>query len=210
MNQRQQKQVRRLQLNNHMNDTIQYFISQYGYWVVFFASMIEGESVVIAASILASQGRMDIYKVVSLVFLGTLFADQGMFFVGRFWGSKLLHRYPTLTEKAVRVFDFLKKYNTAFIMIFRFIYGIRILSPIVIGMSGVSIKRFVILNFFAAILWTGLSCGAGYFLGDVVLGALYKSQNIWKYGIGICLIIFVVLFLRKVSEWYFKEIDEYE
>lgn len=193
-----------------MNDTIQHFISQYGYWVVFFASMIEGESVVIAASILASQGRMDIVKVVSLVFIGTLFADQGMFFVGRFWGSKLLHRYPTLAEKSARVFDFLKRYNTAFIMIFRFVYGIRILSPIVIGMSGVEIKRFVVLNFFAALLWTGLSCGAGYFLGDVVLGALHKSQNIWYYALGLGIIVFVIWFLRKVSEWYFREIDEYE
>lgn len=192
-----------------MNDTIQHFISQYGYWVVFLASMIEGESVVIAASILASQGRMDIVKVVSLVFIGTLFADQGMFFVGRLWGSKLLHRYPKLAEKSARVFDFLKRYNTAFIMIFRFVYGIRILSPIIIGMSGVTIKRFVVLNFFAAILWTGLSCGAGYFLGDIVLSALHKSQNIWYYGLGLGIIVFVIWFLRKVSEWYFREIDEY-
>jgi membrane protein DedA with SNARE-associated domain len=195
---------------DRMNDTIQHFISQYGYFLVFFASMIEGESVVIAASILASQGRMDIVKVVTLVFLGTLFADQGMFFVGRFWGSKLLHRYPALAAKSARVFDFLKRYNTAFIMIFRFVYGIRILSPIIIGMSGVSIKRFMVLNLFAAILWTGLSCGAGYFLGDVVLSALHKSQNILYYGLGVIIIVFVIWFLRKVSEWYFREIDEYE
>ena len=191
-----------------MNDTVQQFIAQYGYWVVFLASMIEGESIVIAASILASQGRMDIYKVVALVFTGTLLADQGMFFVGRFWGSKLLRRYPVLTEKSARIFDFLKRYNTAFIMVFRFIYGIRIMSPIVIGMSGVEVRHFVILNFFAAVLWTGLSCGAGYFLGDVVLGALSKSQHVWRYVLGVVIIIFVLWFLRKVSEWYFKEIDE--
>lgn len=193
-----------------MNETVQQFVSQYGYWVVFFASMIEGESVVIAASILASQGRMDLSKVVALVFLGTLFADQGMFFFGRFWGSKLLHRYPLLAEKSARVFDFLKRYNTAFIMIFRFVYGIRILSPIVIGMSGVEIKRFVILNFFAAVLWTGLSCGAGYFLGDIVLSFLSESQHMWRYIFSFGIVIFVIWFLRKISEWYFKEIDDYE
>jgi len=190
------------------SETVQYFISQYGYWVLFLASMIEGESVVIAASILASQGRMDIYKVVTLVFIGTLFADQGMFFVGRFWGTKILRRYPLLAEKSGIVFDFLRRYNTAFIMVFRFIYGIRIISPIIIGMSGVEIRYFMFLNFFAAILWTGLSCGAGYFLGEVVLGALSKSQNIWKYTIGVLLVIFLIWFLRKISELYFQEIDK--
>ena len=191
-----------------MIDWLQPFLDNYGYWVVFFASMIEGESVILTASILASQGRLDIYKVMTICFFGTLFADQGMFLVGHKWGSKILHRYPSLGQRSARVFEFLKHHHITFILVFRFIYGIRIISPIVIGMSGIPIPRFVLLNLIAAFIWTIISCAAGYYLGELILNTLSGSNKIWVYCTIALGIICIVFLFKKVSEWLSKSMEE--
>src|SRR3546814_54852 len=117
-------------------------------------------------------------------FVATLFADQILFYVGRFYGPGLLERYPKLKEKSKRIFELLHKYNTPFILGFRFVYGIRTASPLIIGTSGVSIKRFTILNFLAAVIWTIVSCLGGYLLGylfaDVIEEAIFKVGHYQK------------------------------
>lgn len=184
--------------------TIPYVIENYGYLIVFLASLVEGESIIITASILASQGKLDITKVGMLAFLGTLFADQSLFFVGKYWGGGIFNRFPMLARKSVPVFRFLKKYNISFILSFRFIYGIRILSPIVIGASDVSVKRFVFLNFIAAIIWTVLSCAAGYYLGEAIFYFLKKVQGVFKVGFILLLSMIIVHYLHKASRIVFR------
>ena len=183
-----------------MVESIQQFISNYGYFVVFFASMIEGESVIITASILASQGHLDITKVVLFTFLGTVFADQGLYFVGRIFGQKLFQRFPELKVRAKKIFDFLDRYTTGFILSFRFVYGIRILSPIVIGMSNVKPKRYMVLNLIAAIIWTLLSCAAGYYLGDIIFTYLKAVDARIKWAMILLIAVGALHIIHKLSQ----------
>lgn len=181
-------------------DILQNFISHYGYIIVFFASIIEGESVILTASILASQGKLDIHKVALITFLGTLFADQGMYFVGRNFGPKIFNKFPTLKEKSKKLMTFLQKHNTIFILSFRFIYGIRILSPFVIGMSEVNPKKFMILNLIAAFIWTAVSCAAGYYLGEIIFTYLHKVNGFFKYGFIILLSLVIIHIVHRLSK----------
>ncbi len=156
------------------------FVQQWGYFAVFLGSIIEGESIILSASALAYFGHLNIYKVVVITFFGTLFSDQITFFLGYFWGPKFFKRFPTTRQKADRAFILLEKYDVWFILSFRFIYGIRTISPIVIGASHkVPITRYVKLNLIAAFIWTILSCSAGYFLAPVLAEAIsYFRHNI--------------------------------
>lgn len=173
------------------------FVREWGYYAVFFGSIIEGESIILSASALAYFGHLDIVKVMVITFFGTLFADQGIFLLGYFWGPKFFKRFPKTKIKAKKAFDYLEKYDVWFIMSFRFIYGIRALSPLVIGASHkVPIMRFVRLNFIAALIWTILSCMAGYFLANVLFEVFtYFHETILKpllISIAVLIVTFIL------------------
>jgi len=182
------------------SDAFQNFLTNYGYIAVFFAAMIEGESIVLAASIFASQGKLQIQHVAMAAFLGTLIADQTLYLIGRVFGPKVYTRFPNLKQKSRRITELLEKYTTVFIMSFRFIYGIRILSPLVIGAANIPPRKFMILNFIAAVVWAVLSCAAGYFLGEIIFYYLEKIQGVFKYGAIILLSMVIIGFAHKLSK----------
>ena len=136
-----------------------------GYLILLLGSFVEGESVVLTAGFFSFKGYLSLPVIILIAFLGSTTADQLIYFLGRIYGPGLLKRKPHLQEKADRAFKLLHKYNVWFIMGFRFVYGIRTISPFVIGASGIPIKRFAILNVIAAFFWSVISCYAGYLLG---------------------------------------------
>lgn len=153
-----------------------------GYIVVLFGSFVEGETVVLTAGFLAYKGYLSLPVIMVIAFAGSLLADQLLFYIGRFYGPNLIERKPKIKEKSERVFRLLHKYNIGFILSFRFIYGIRVASPLIIGASGISIKRFTILNFIAAVIWSVISCTAGYLLGYFFADDVeYILEKIVKY-----------------------------
>jgi membrane protein DedA with SNARE-associated domain len=136
-----------------------------GYIILFLGSLVEGESVVLTAGFFSYKGYLSLPLIIAISFTATLFADQALFYVGRAYGPQLLEKKPKLREKADRIFYLLHKYNVWFILSFRFIYGIRTASPLVIGAAHIPILRYTVLNFIAAVIWSVSSCVAGYMLG---------------------------------------------
>jgi len=116
--------------------------------------------------------------IILVSFVGTFFADQALYFVGRRYGNSIIDKYPSIKPKADKAFLLLRRYDTLFILSFRFIYGIRIISPVIIGSSGVGIKRFLILNFIAAIIWSVGSCVAAYYFAHLIMDQLHLLPKI--------------------------------
>jgi membrane protein DedA with SNARE-associated domain len=166
------------------------FVRNWGYWAIFLGSLIEGESIILTASGLAAFGYFDIQKVMLTAFFGTLLADQALYYLGYFRGHAIFERFPSLRKGADKAFVMLHKYDIWFILSCRFIYGIRVVSSIVIGAAHVKPVRFSILNVIAAIIWTVVSCMGGYLLGDVMEEWIKNFESGQKV-----LIALVVLFL---------------
>ena len=182
------------------------FISKWGYLAVFLGSLIEGESVILTAGFLASQGYLALYKIILVSFVGTVFADQALFFLGHWSGDWILNRFPSTQKPAARAFRLLHKYNTLYILTFRFIYGIRIISPVIIGAAGISFLRFAVLNVIAAAIWASLSCSAGYVFGEMLMTHFTPIQRFFILGsVGF---IFLGTILWKGWALLFKEIPE--
>lgn len=181
-----------------------------GYIILFLGSLVEGESVVLTAGFLAYKGYLSLFWIIMISFTATLIADQASFYIGRYYGPNLLKRYPRLKGKVDRIFELLHKYNTGFILSFRFVYGLRVASPIVIGASGIDPKRFAILNFIAALIWAVLSCCAGYLLGylfadkiEIVMKKFIQYHNI---GVGIIVALIVgIIVIRAFKKRYFSK-----
>lgn len=176
---------------------------KFGYLAVFLGAVVEGESVILTAGVLAYQGYFSLWKIIVISFLGTLCADQWLYHLGRLHGKKILKRWPKLELKSQKAFDLLHRYNTLYILSFRFIYGVRVISPAIIGMSGIPIWRFTILNLIAAAIWSSASCTAGYLLGKFGMEAWEQvkaasGQYYWIVPISVVLIIIFIVIFRRI------------
>lgn len=151
----------------------------WGYVAVFLGSLVEGESVILVAGFLAHEGYLSLPKVIFVAFIATLFADQALYHVGKHYGNHIIDRFPSLRPRADKAFYFLKKYDAIFILSFRFIYGIRIISPVIIGASGVPVLRFTLLNLAAAVIWSVGSCLVAYYFAHLIMAELTLIPKIF-------------------------------
>ena len=140
-------------------------IAQLGYVTLFVGTFLEGESVLALAGVAASYGYLTFEYVVAVAALGAFLGDQVCFFVGRRYGPAILARYPRLAAKAPRVERLVKRWDALAVILLRFLYGLRIAGPIVIGSFGISPWRLALFNAIGALIWAPIVAGVGYFAG---------------------------------------------
>lgn len=162
------------------------FVASYGYLAVFLGTLLEGETILLAAGYAAHRGLLDWPLVALVAFLGATTGDQLAFLLGRWKGAALVARFPALAERAPRVHGLLERHDAIFIIGVRFMYGLRIAGPVIIGTSGVPLLRFAALNLIGAAVWAVLIAGAGYFFGAVsssIFADLQRYEELVLIGI---------------------------
>ncbi|MDE1942756.1 MAG: DedA family protein [Betaproteobacteria bacterium] len=144
---------------------ISQWIASYGYWVVFLGTLLEGETVLLAAGYSAQRGLLDWRMVVALACVGATLGDQLAFALGRWKGMALVNRFPGLARRVPALHRLLERYHVSLILIIRFLYGFRIAGPVILGTTRLPLARFSALNLLGALLWSFAVAGAGYFFG---------------------------------------------
>lgn len=173
-----------------MIDYLLQLLIEYKYWIVVAGALLEGEVVLLIAGMAAYHGHLNLYMVMLISFLGAVFHDHALFFVGRHGGARLFKRFPKIREKSQRVFDLFEKYQNYFILGFRFVYGIRTITPIIIGTSTITLKRYSLLTILAGVIWAVVISYLGYgfaaIIGDII-DAVQRGQKYIAAG----LVIFI-------------------
>lgn len=163
-------------------ESIQNLVVEYGayiYALIFIWTFFEGETFVIFAGFAASQEYLDWTGVFLAAWWGSFAGDQLYFWIGRRWGRQLLERIPRWRPGVETALDFLRRYNTGFILSFRFIYGVRNFASFAMGMSGLDPRRFAVLNFVAAFGWALSFAGFGYVFGEALETVLDDLAHIF-------------------------------
>jgi membrane protein DedA with SNARE-associated domain len=159
-------------------------IAEHGEWfyaLAFIWTFLEGETIVVFAGFAAAQGLLNPILLITATGLGSFAGDQAWFWVGRHFGLRLLDRFPRWRSGVDAALRWLERYNTGFILLFRFIYGVRNFSSFAMGLSAVRSFRFLTLNFLAAALWAVSFVALGYFLGDAfraILGDIARTFSL--------------------------------
>ena len=143
-------------------------IDTYGYWAVLVGTFFEGETVLLLGSFAASRGYLVLRWVIVVAFFGTLFADQLFFFLGRRYSEPILARRPSWKSRSAKAQKLLERFRTPLILAFRFMYGIRTVTPFAIGMSRVPTGEFVLLNIIGASVWAIIVGTGGYLFGNAL------------------------------------------
>jgi membrane protein DedA with SNARE-associated domain len=140
-------------------------LDKYGYVAVLLGTFFEGETILVMAGFAAHQGYLNLPGVMLAAFAGSLAGDQLAFFLGRRHGKRLVARFPRLTVGVGHANRLLERYGTWLLLGFRFVYGIRNVTPFTAGLSHIAVARFAVLNVIGALLWSVVIGAAGYTFG---------------------------------------------
>ncbi len=176
----------------------QELLQTYGYWAILVGAFLEGETIVILAGIFVASEQMSFVWVALCAFIGCTLSDQLMFAIGRFKGTAFLARFPRLNRKRRKVSRLLQKYDLYLILGFRFVYGLRNITPIILGSSNVKYWRFLVLNLISALLWVVLFTAAGYYFGEAV------NRIMKAFGLSALFLVLGALLVLGVAFFYIR------
>jgi len=176
-------------------------LKEYGYIILFFWSIAEGETGLVMAGVLSHTGDMNVVTSIIVAALGGFVGDQIYFYLGKWnkkWVLEELHAHKT---KFARARLLLRKYGGWVIFIQRFIYGMRTIIPMAIGISGYDPKKYAIINFISAFVWASITIIPSYIFGEEILNIIKWLKHHWYFGLA-----FAVLALGTL--WYLNRVED--
>jgi membrane protein DedA with SNARE-associated domain len=178
-------------------------IAQYGYLALFIGTFLEGETILLLAGFAAQspEFNLDLRLVILAAFTGSLAGDQTAFFIGRHFGRRLVARSEKWRNRADRVHAMLRKYHEVLILTFRFFYGLRNLTPFVLGTAEISVIKFFTLNAIGAAIWAVAFALIGYGFGSLLENVLTRIidnvHHVELAILGVAALVAVGFWLRK-------------
>ncbi len=176
-------------------------LNQYGYLAVTglvlledFGVPVPGETVLILGAVYAGTGRLNIFLVALLGFVGAVAGDNIGFAIGHFGGRRLVERYgryifltPERLDKATQFFE---RHGGKIIVIARFVEGLRQANGIIAGTTGMHWAKFLVFNMLGAALWVALWTSIGYFSGSNI-NTIYATAS--RYSTYLAIVVGVLL-----------------
>jgi membrane protein DedA with SNARE-associated domain len=178
------------------------FLLQYGYIALSIGTFFEGETAILVASSLVPSGFFEGPYTVIFGFFGSFVSDWLYFVIGRLNGKFFVDKRPKLKSKLAPVERFFRTNRVQILLSYRFLYGFRVLLPLMIGMSEIKASQFLVYSIGAGLLWASTVSVVGYTAGRLFdLTPLSFEHNL--VFIIPCFILFGLLvgyFVKKVAE----------
>lgn len=164
-------------------DSIVTLFEAHAYEAIFVAVLLDtiglpvpGEVVLLATGFLASTGPIEPIPAILIAALAAVLGDSVTYWLGRRVGMagqrRLVGLYRAWTactlgsaHCAERAEGLLRRFRSSIILVAKFVAGARVLVPPVAGASGLSLRRFLLLDAAGSLLWTALVLGVGALLG---------------------------------------------
>jgi membrane protein DedA with SNARE-associated domain len=181
--------------------TLAPILNNYGYFAVGGLVLVEdfgipvpGETILIAASLYAGAGRLNVVAVGIIAWICAVLGDNIGFLIGHFGGRRLALKYGKyifLTSARLdKAEHFFEHHGGKIIVAARFIEGLRQANGIVAGITGMHWKRFIPFNALGAALWVGLWVSVGYLAGDHIT-TIY--EQITRYSLYVLIALAVAV-----------------
>jgi membrane protein DedA with SNARE-associated domain len=154
-----------------------------GYPALFLLVMAEssgipvpGETALIAAAIVASQGKLQIELVIAIAALAAIVGDNAGYLIARKAGRNLLQRPGRFERRRRRVLEigdpFFQRHGPLAVFLGRWFLGLRTWASWLAGTSGMPWRSFAFWNAAGAISWATTIGSVAYFIGNTASGAI--------------------------------------
>jgi len=181
--------------------TIETLIVRYGVAAIFVGAGVEGETSVIAGGVLAHRHLLPLWAAMAAASTGSFVADQLFFAAGRYFREhprvRKIESKPAFA-KAIAIFE---RHPTLFVLGFRFLYGLRTVSPMAIGTSHLPTRTFLLLNALSAAVWGVLFTGIGYGFGGGIERLVGDSVSLGHVLPIATVVLVLLLALAQAVRW---------
>ena len=153
-------------------------VIRYGYFMLVAGVVVEGDATLVAASVLAHRGYLQLSTVMVLAAVTSLTMNQIYFQLGRRQGIKRVARADG--HRLFRsIVHHTRKHGIWLVLLSRFVFGFRMAIPMTVGALGMSMTRFVISDVCGAIIWSvslGVTGYAAGHAGQLLLSNLRDNE----------------------------------
>jgi membrane-associated protein len=164
---------------------------------VFIGFFLPGDSLLLTAGLLATQGALSIWLLLVIIPIAAIIGDSIGYSFGRYIGPRLFTKEDSFffNKKHIeRSREFYDKYGARAILLARFMPIVRTFVPIIAGVGQMRYRTFLTYNTVGGFLWADLFLLAGYFLGRAI-------PNLENYILPIVIVVIVVSFIPIALEW---------
>ena len=185
-----------------IEDKFIHLLKTYGYIILFIWSIAEGETGLIMAGILSYTGDMNLFLAIFIAGLGGFVGDQIYFYIGRFNKSYVHRKFKGQRRKVALAHILLKKYGWPIIFLQRYMYGMRTIIPISIGLTRYNAKTFALITLTSAWCWATVTIVSAWYFGEQILQIIVWAKNHWYLMLPFAVILGggILYYLNKVTE----------
>jgi len=188
---------------------VNHYLASYGLWALFLLVAAEssgipvpGETALIAAAVLASQGVMVLWEVLVVAALAAIVGDNIGYWIGREGGRTLLLRWRVTRTSAQRLLPpgerFFQRHGPKTVFLARFIAGLRVVAAWIAGITHMHWATFLKWNALGGIVWAFGYGLLAYFFGKALVDAVIE------YGLVAAVVIAVIVAAAFVGFRYWR------
>ncbi len=165
---------------------------------------LPGETMMIAASVLAARGQLDPYLVIASGTTGAVIGDNAGYWIGRIGGRKLFDRVAgkfSSVDRGMRITEkYFHSYGGITVLLARFIAGVRVFAGPLAGISLMDFKRFLFFNTVGALVWAGVLVFGIRHLGTVYAKYIRGYENANAVICGLLFAMLILLTYRMIKK----------
>ncbi len=175
-------------------------LEEHGASALFVPILVEGfglpapgQTMLIAAALLADGGRLRLGAVFGMATLATFAGNFLGYLAGRVLGRSFLTSRAGQGALLARVEILVGRHGMAFLIGARFVEGLKQTASIAVGALGLSAPRFLLANLVASLCWAGLFSLAPWWIGAHAHRLLLFEQEHRGVAIGAAMAGLVIL-----------------
>lgn len=185
-----------------IDEKFKYLLEKHGYIILFVWGMLEGEAGLVMAGLLAHKEMMSLYLAIFVAGLGGFAGDQVYFYIGRFNKESVHRKFKGQRRKFAFAHLLLKRHGWPIIFIQRYMYGMRTIIPISIGLTRYDARKFAFINLISAWCWAALTIVPVWYFGEQIMIVLHWAKQHWYMAIPIAVVVggSIVYYFHKATQ----------
>jgi len=152
-------------------------LSTYGYIILFLYSFGGGFLALSAASVLSFTGDMNLQITLLVAFISNAIGDGFLFYLARNSKKDVMMYLKKHRRKLALSHILIKRHGSKVIVFQKFIYGVKTLVPLAIGLTNYDTKKFMIVNIFSAALWALVVGLASYYSAASIMSVFENFEE---------------------------------
>lgn len=175
-----------------------HLLADYGYYAVFFAGLLEGETILLLGAYAVHQGYLHMLPLIACGAAAAFLSDQFYFQLGRRKGQQVLQKHPKLEKRFEKAVAFVDRHPIATVLLMRFAWGLRIVFPVTLGMTRMATALYVPLSALASVAWATAVVYLGVWVTGVVRAIVGNLHHYELWLIAAAALIGLVVAVRHV------------